>query len=361
MIEIVARHALGAFTLDVALSVPETGVTALFGPSGSGKTSLLDIIAGLTRPDAGRVEIDGRILFDSARGIDVAPENRHVGYIFQDGRLFPHMTVRRNLEYGRRRSPAAAGYVGFDQVVELLGIGELTDRRPAGLSGGEKQRVAIGRALLANPRMLLMDEPLAALDAPRKAEILPFIERLHGEITIPIVYVSHAADEVLRIADTVAVVNAGRIDAVGPVELLASRLDLAGSHGFGEAATVFAATVVDHDDTHSLTALDTPAGRFMVGRLSAAPGATVRLRLRARDVALALSRPADASFLNIIEGSVAAIEFRDDGPVEVAVEITDGVRIWSEITRLAAQRLALEPGAKVHALIKSVAVERYPR
>ena len=361
MIEIEARHTQGAFTLDVALSVSETGVTALFGPSGSGKTSLLNMIAGLTRPDAGRVEIDGRALFDSGRGIDLPPEARRVGYIFQEGRLFPHMTVRGNLDYGRRRAPAAERYVEFDQVVALLGIGDLMDRRPAGLSGGEKQRVAIGRALLASPRALLMDEPLAALDAARKAEILPFIERLHAEITIPIVYVSHAADEVLRIADTVAVVNDGRIDAVGPVELLASRLDLAGSHGFGEAGTVFAATVIEHDETHAVTTLETPAGRLMVGRLSAAPGATVRLRLRARDVALALTRPADASFLNVIEGSVAAIERRDDGPVEVAVEVAEGVRIWSEITRLAAARLALEVGTKVHALIKSVAVERYPR
>lgn len=361
MIEIAAQDRLGGFALDVRLSVPDAGVTALFGPSGSGKTSLLNMIGGLRSPQRGRIVIGDSVLFDSDRSIDVPPERRRIGYIFQEGRLFPHLTVRRNLVYGQRRVPPAERYIDLDQVIALLGIEPLLDRRPARLSGGEKQRVAIGRALLSSPRILLMDEPLAALDAQRKAEILPFIERLHAEITIPIVYVSHAVDEVLRIADTVAVVRDGGIDAVGPVEDLASRLDLSGQAGFGDAGTVLAAEIESHDDEHAVTALDTAAGRIMVGRLDAPVGAKTRLRLRARDIALALEAPRQASFLNVLEGHVAALEKRETGAVEVAVEVAPDVRIWAEVTQLAVKRLSLVEQKRVHVLIKSVAVERYIR
>jgi len=361
MIEIEARDRLGDFSLDVRLSVPDTGVTALFGPSGSGKTSLLNMIGGLRSPETGRIVVGDKTLFDSERAINVPPERRRIGYIFQEGRLFPHLTVQRNLVYGMRRTPASERYVQPEQVIGLLGIEPLLDRRPARLSGGEKQRVAIGRALLSSPRILLMDEPLAALDAARKAEILPFIERLHAEITIPIVYVSHAVDEVLRIADTVAVVRDGGIEAVGPVEDLASRLDLAGQAGFGEAATVLAATVARHDDHHALTELDTAAGRIMVGRLDASVGARTRLRLRARDIALALEAPRQASFLNVLKGVVATMETRETGAVDVAVEMGSNVRIWAEVTKLAVERLGLAENTPVHVLIKSVAVERYVR
>ncbi len=361
MLELAVRGSLGGFTLDAELSVPEVGVTALFGRSGSGKTSLLNMVAGLCRPEAGRIVAGGRVLFDSQAGIDVPPERRRIGYIFQEGRLFPHLTVRGNLVYGMRRAPSAERYVELDQVVALLGIDTLLDRRPPSLSGGEKQRVAIGRALLASPRLLLMDEPLAALDEPRKAEILPFIERLHAEIEVPIVYVSHAIDEVLRLADTLAVIEAGRILAVGPVEELTSRPDLAESAGFGDVGTVLSATVARHDPALGISELATPAGTFRVGLLAAAEGAIVRLRLRARDVALALAPPAGLSVLNVLAGTVAAIEPRSEGTVEVAVEVAPGVRLWSEVTRLACRNLDLAPGCAVHALIKSVAVERYPR
>lgn len=361
MIQIEAHDRLGEFGIDMRLSVPDIGVTALFGPSGSGKTSLLNMIGGLRSPQAGRITVGDKTLFDSEHGIDVPPERRRIGYIFQEGRLFPHLTVRRNLTYGMRRTPAAERYIEADQVISLLGIEPLLDRRPARLSGGEKQRVAIGRALLASPRMLLMDEPLAALDAARKAEILPFIERLHSEITIPIIYVSHAMDEVLRIADTVAVVRDGGIEAVGPVEELASRLDLAGQAGFGEAGTVLAATVARHDDGHALTELETPAGKIMVGRLDAPVGARTRLRLRARDIALALQAPRQASFLNVLQGTVTEMERRESGAIEVAVGVGPNVRIWSEVTQLAVERLGLTENTPVHVLIKSVAVERYVR
>ena len=361
MISLAVRSAIGTFSLDIRLDLPEAGITALFGRSGAGKTSLLDIIAGLRRPDCGHIAVHGRVLYDSDAGIDVPAERRRVGYIFQDGRLFPHLSVRANLVYGMKRTPPGERQVGFDQVVGLLGIAGLLERRPRGLSGGEKQRVAIGRALLTSPRLLLLDEPLAALDPGRKAEVLPFIERLHTELGVPMVYVSHALDEVLAIADTMALIDDGRVRAVGPVEQIASSLELVADTGFAEAGTVIATTVARHDEGHGVTELDSPAGVLRVGRLDAAVGARIRLRVRARDVALALQPPRDISVLNILPGTVARIAARDSGAVEVAVEVAPGLLLWSEITRLAAARLALAPGTPVHALVKSVALERYPR
>ncbi len=360
MLELDIAHRLGDFALDASLSVAEPGITAIFGRSGSGKSTLLNMIAGLLRPDAGRIAVDGRVLFDAEAGIDMPPERRRLGYVFQDARLFPHMTVRDNLDYGRRRVPPARRHVAFDQVLALLDIAPLLERRPARLSGGEKQRVAIGRALLASPGLLLMDEPLASLDAPRKAEILPFVERLHGELSTPIVYVSHAVDEVLRLADTIAVMDAGRVRAYGEVEAITSRPDLADA-GFGDVGTVIAARIVAHDADSGISELETPAGNLRIGRLDAAVGATVRLRLRARDVALALDPPQRMSVLNVFNGTIAAIEPRAEGIVDVAVEIAPGMRLWSEVTRLALSNLGLSPGSHVHTLIKSVAIERYPR
>ncbi len=360
MLELDISHRLGDFALAASLAVAEPGITAIFGRSGSGKSTLLNMIAGLLRPDAGRIAVDGRVLFDAQAGIDIPPEQRRLGYVFQDARLFPHMTVRDNLDYGRRRLAPARRHVGFDQVVALLDIAPLLERRPARLSGGEKQRVAIGRALLASPGLLLMDEPLASLDAPRKAEILPFVERLHAELATPIVYVSHAVDEVLRLADTIAVMAAGRVRAYGEVEAITSRPDLADA-GFGDVGTVIAARIVGHDADSGISELETPAGNLRIGRLDAPVGATVRLRLRARDVALALDAPRRMSVLNVFSGHIAAIEPRAEGIVDVAVEIAPGMRLWSEVTRLALSNLGLAPGSHVHTLIKSVAIERYPR
>src|SRR4051812_38354697 len=229
MIEIAVHHRLGAFALDAAFA-SEGGLTALFGRSGSGKTSLVNIIAGLIRPERGRVIVNRETLTDTERGLFVPPKKRRVGYVFQEGRLFPHMTVRQNLLYGRWFAPRYVWEGGrpgeIDHVVELLGIGGLLGRRPANLSGGEKQRVAIGRALLARPRLLVMDEPLAALDEARKAEILPYVERLRDEAGVPIVYVSHAIAEVARLATTLVVLSQGRVAAVGPAASVMGRIDL---------------------------------------------------------------------------------------------------------------------------------------
>ncbi len=220
--EIHVTRRQGDFLVDAAFEGAEPGVTALFGPSGAGKTSVINMVAGLLRPDAGRIAVNGLCLFDSGRGIDLPPERRRIGYVFQDGRLLPHLTVRANLAYGMRLTPAHQRFVTFDAVVDLLGIGHLLDRRPARLSGGEKQRVAIGRALLTSPAMLLMDEPLASLDAARKAEVLPFIMRLSREYTVPILYVSHMKGEILSLADRLVIMANGRVVACGDPGLLLS-------------------------------------------------------------------------------------------------------------------------------------------
>ncbi|MDP6352812.1 MAG: molybdenum ABC transporter ATP-binding protein [Alphaproteobacteria bacterium] len=361
MLEVAVRGARGEVRIDAAFTVAGNEVTALFGRSGAGKTSVINMIAGLVRPEGGRIAIDGDALFDSALGIDLAPDRRRIGTIFQDARLFPHLSVRANLIYGMKLTPAADRYVDFDQVIGLFGIADLLDRRPASLSGGEKQRVAIGRALLASPRLLLMDEPLAGLDAERKNHILPFIERLHREIAVPIVYVSHALDEVLRIADTVALIADGHIEAVGPVEEVTNRVDLQIMTGSDQPDTVIAAEVEHHEPEFGLTHLTFPAGTLRLPTLRAAPGTPVRVRLRARDVSLARSRPTDISVLNIFSGTVGEIDRPDgaQGAANVAVVTDAGLAIWARITARAVHDLELRPGAPVHALIKSVAIDSY--
>ncbi len=225
MLDIHVKRVQGDFTVDAAFQINDAGVTALFGRSGAGKTSVINMVAGLIRPQAGHIRVNGRPVFDAERKIDIPPEKRRFGYVFQDGRLFPHLSVRSNLTYGMKRIPVDRRYVTLDQVVDLLGIEPLLDRHPAKLSGGEKQRVAIGRALLTSPDLLLMDEPLASLDAARKAEVLPFIARLPRELNIPILYVSHSVDEILNLADTLVLLANGSPRVVGPVETVTGRPD----------------------------------------------------------------------------------------------------------------------------------------
>ncbi len=362
MIEVDVRRRLGDFALDARFSCAESGVTALFGRSGAGKTMIVNMLAGLERPDEGRISIGDSTLFDSARGIDVAPERRQLGYVFQDSRLFPHLTVRGNLRYGRRREDAAESRVGFDQVVELLGLEGLLHRRPSRLSGGEAQRVAIGRALLASPRLLLMDEPLASIDAARKDEILAFIERLRNELAIPIVYVSHIMDEVIRLADEMVVLNDGRVAAVGPIETLMSRLDLRPLTGRYEAGAVLAARIEGHDDTFNLTHLVFPGGRLSVSRLDLPLGTALRARVRARDVSLALDPPRRSSVLNVFRGTVVDVGGEPGPQVDVLLEIGGGggnSPLWARVTRKSVHELGLGPGTPVYALVKSVALDRH--
>jgi molybdate transport system ATP-binding protein len=360
MIEIDVEKRLGDFRLEARFTAPATGITALFGRSGAGKTTLVNLLAGLERPDRGRIAVDGEVLFSAEDGVDVPTERRRLGYVFQEGRLFPHYSVRGNLTYGRRRGARGAA-VSVEAVVALLGLEALLDRRPGDLSGGEKQRVAIGRALLAEPRLLLMDEPLASLDTPRKAEIMPFIERLRDELHIPIIYVSHAMDEIVRLADTLVLLSEGRVAAVGPVEELTSRLDLRPLTGRHEAGAVIRATVAGHDVTYGLSELAFPGGRLRVSHVALPLGTPVRARIRARDVALATTRPTGISFRNIFPGRIAEIAAERAPIVDIKLDIgtaAQPVALWARVTARAVQELSLVPGREVFALVKTVALDR---
>ncbi|MEQ8601845.1 MAG: molybdenum ABC transporter ATP-binding protein [Marivibrio sp.] len=332
------------------------GVTALFGRSGAGKTSLVEMIAGLLRPDRGRIAVQGRVLFDSQARIDLPAEARRVGYVFQDARLFPHLTVRRNLLYGRWAG-RRRGALKLETVCRLLDLDPLLERRPGALSGGEVQRVAIGRALLADPAILLMDEPLASLDGPRKNEILPFLERLKEESGVPIVYVSHAMEEVIRLADQMVLLDGGRVAAVGPIEDVTTRLDLRPLTGRYEAGAVVPVRVEGHDEAYELTTLlITPEAKLQVPRLKLPVGAALRIRLRARDVTLSLTRPEGASTLNVLAGAVRELAPAEGPFVDVLVDA--GAPIWSRVTRLSADRMGLAPGRAVYAVVKAGAIDR---
>jgi molybdate transport system ATP-binding protein len=357
VIEIAIRHRLGQFDLHADFG-SDGRLTALFGRSGSGKTSLVNIIGGLIRPQQGRVVVDGHVLVDTGRGVDVPKHRRRIGYVFQEARLFPHLTVRQNLLFGRWFSPReAASGSELAGVLALLGIGHLLERRPGGLSGGEKQRVAIGRALLARPRLLLMDEPLASLDEARKAEILPYIERLRDEVGVPIVYVSHSVAEVARLATTLVTVDQGRVTACGPTAQVMSRLDLAGFSAATEAGSIFEACIVGHDERYDLTTLETRAGVLQIGRSALPAGARVRVRILASDVLISLAPPAGVSALNILPGTVAAIgERRPGGAVELLIAC-GGENLLARLTAKSVDALGLAPGSAVHAVIKSVSID----
>jgi molybdate transport system ATP-binding protein len=351
---------LAAFTLDAKFETDARGITAIFGRSGAGKTSIVNVLAGLLRPHSGRIEIDGHVLLDTAKRIDVPPEKRRLGYVFQESRLFPHYSVRRNLTYGMRRTPEAERRVDFDDVISVLGIAALLDRNPRSLSGGERQRVALGRALLTSPSLLLMDEPLASLDASRKQEILPFIENLRDHFHIPIVYVSHDMDEIIRLADTLILIDEGKIAATGSVEDLTSRLDLRPLTGRYEAGSVIAAEVTGHDDEFSLTELSFPGGVFRLPRIGNPVGDGVRVRIRARDVSLALTRPRDVSELNVFRGRIMEIDHdrASGGAPRIDIRVDIGVPLWVRITRRAVHDLDLREGSEVYTLVKSTSIDR---
>ncbi len=342
------------FRLEVDLELPARGVSALFGPSGCGKTTLLRCLAGLERGAHGRITLAGQCWQDSERGVWLPPHRRPVGMVFQDARLFAHLDVLGNLDYGRRRAGAGSPAPGFDEVVALLGIGRLLGRRVGGLSGGEAQRVAIARALLSAPRLLLLDEPLAALDEQRKGELLPYLERLHDELAIPVVYVSHARREVGRLADHLVLMDAGRVLAAGPVEEITARTDLPLAAD-DQAAVVLQARVVDHDDADGLTRLALGTGTLWVARLDAAPGRRLRVEIAARDVSVALQAARDSSIVNILPAVVTARE--DDGQGRTLLRLeADGLPLLARITRRSANALGLRPGLAVIAQIKGVAV-----
>jgi len=348
-------HRLGAFALAARFEAGP-GLTALFGRSGAGKTTLVNLIGGLIRPDRGRIEVDGAVLVDTDRGVFVPAHRRRIGYVFQEGRLFPHLTVRQNLAYGRWFAPNASRYARLDHTVALLGIGDLLDRRTHALSGGEKQRVAIGRALLASPRILLMDEPLAALDAPRKDEILPYIERLRDEMRLPIVYVSHSIPEVARLATTVVLLNEGAVAAVGPVGEVMARADLFPMTGRYEAGAVLDTTVAGHDRDYGLTALAFDGHRLSVPQVDAPVGTPVRIRIRARDVILAVRQPDGLSAQNVLPATVSAVPASATPIVDVALDV-GGRQLLARVTRRSVATLGLAPGKPVFAVIKTIAFD----
>jgi molybdate transport system ATP-binding protein len=355
MLDVDIRHRLGEFTLDAQFATGP-GLVALFGKSGSGKTSIVNALAGLLRPDHARVALNGVDLVDTQRSVFVPPHKRRIGYVFQDARLMPHLTVRQNLLYGRFFAPPRDDGPSLGHVVSLLGIEQLLDRRPARLSGGEKQRVAIGRALLAKPRLLLMDEPLASLDDQRKAEILPYIERLRDESGVPIVYVSHSIAEVARLASTMVLLADGRVAATGGTAEVMQRLDVVPLGNRSNAGSLIEATIERHDEGFGLTTLRSRSGLWRVQQIKAVPGTSVRLRVRALDVLLARTFPDQVSALNVLQGTVVAIGAADGPNVNVRLDC-NGDAVIARVTRYSVDHLGLAPGVPAFALVKSVAFD----
>ncbi|MEO8847207.1 MAG: molybdenum ABC transporter ATP-binding protein [Casimicrobiaceae bacterium] len=360
MIDIDIEQARGDFMLRVTFRA-DAPVLGVLGRSGAGKSSLVDAIAGVTTPRRGHVRINGVTLFDHARHIDLAPPARRVGYVFQDALLFPHLSVHSNLMYGYRLHRDAAQFIAPLRVIDVLGLGALLRRRPDTLSGGEKQRVAIGRALLSQPRVLLLDEPLASLDVERKTEILDYIERLRDEFHIPIVYVSHSIAEITRLADTVVVLAAGQCVAAGDAgRILAdpgaqSGIDAGG--GGLEAGSIIETAVQAHDRTDHLTTLAFAGGTLTVPVIEAPIGTRVRVRIRARDVSLAVERPAATSILNILAATVVSIREQQGSAANVQLSVGEAL-LAAQITRRSLKQLAIREQQQVFALVKAVSFDR---
>jgi len=344
------------FHFDVAFS-SRGGVVALFGASGSGKSTAIRLIAGLERPEAGRIIANGEVLLDTAARLCVAPHRRRLGLVFQDPLLFPHLNVRKNLTYARRFHVPGEHSVDLDRVIGVLGLERLLDRRPDTLSGGEKSRVAIGRALLSSPRLLLMDEPLAALDAPRRLEILPFIETVRDVFGIGIVYVSHAVDEVARLARHIVRLDAGRVVASGtPADLFQLPTRERAQERF-EAVSVLNGKVARHLDSHDISVIAHAAGEISLPGRQARPGTAVRILVKATQVSLATRAPEGLSVRTQLAGVIATISV-DDGPFAlVRVTLTGGETLLAHVTRLAVDELGLAPGREVLALVKASTLE----
>lgn len=356
-IEARLQLAYADFALDVELRLPGQGVSALFGPSGSGKTSCLRCLAGLEPAARGRVEVNGEVWQDSAQGTWVPPHRRAIGYVFQEASLFAHLSVRANLEFGWRRIPKAHRRVRLEDACELLGIGALLQRQPLHLSGGERQRVGIARALLTSPKLLLMDEPLAALDSQRKAEILPYLERLHAHLEMPVVYVSHSLDEVARLADHLVLLDSGRVLASGPLAETVARLDLPTALG-DDAGVVIEALVSGFDAHYQLLALTLPHSQLTVrvAHTALPIGSRLRFKVQARDISLSLDGDAPSSILNRLPVSVVGHTPAANGAHVLVSLDAAGTPLLARITRYSFDGLGLQPGKRLWAQIKSVAL-----
>ncbi|WP_350335906.1 molybdenum ABC transporter ATP-binding protein [Coralliovum pocilloporae] len=357
MLDVMLEGDSGAFHIDLAFQ-STSDVTALFGPSGSGKSTIVNMIAGLRRPRNGRIVVRDEVLFDSEKGIDVPARKRRVGYVFQDSRLFPHLSVRRNLTYARLAGRRAARGL-FEEVVELLELGPHLDRHPQTLSGGEKQRVAIGRALLSDPKLLLMDEPLASLDQALKGEILPYLDRLHRETHLPIIYVSHSLGEVSRFAETMVIISDGKLKAMGPVTDVMTRLDLGPATGRHEASSLISGRVVDYDAPYDLTRIRVGSQHLEIPGTVGTRDVPIRLRLRARDISIARNLGPDTrlSIRNRLQGRVEAISQEQGAYAEVVVNV-DGQKLRVRLTRRSIDDLEITEGVEVSVLIKAIAIDR---
>ena len=351
-LDVSVSHRLPGFDLDVSFQAPP-GVTVLFGRSGAGKTAIVSTVAGLLKPKQGHVSLDGWRWFDSASGYWLPPHKRRLGYIFQEGRLFPHLTVRQNLLYGRWFAKTAGAGESLDRVVDMLGIGNLLHRRPERLSGGEKQRVAIGRALLANPKLILADEPLAALDEARKAEILPYFERLRDEISVPILYVSHSPNEVARLATTVVAIQDGKVARQGTAAEVLSDPMVAPA-GIRAVGAVLEAMVIRHHED-GLTELDAGGTPLYLPRIPHEPGRSIRVRIAAHEVILSRAKPAGLSALNILSGTINQIR-PGGGPGAIVSVDTQAGRILARVTQRSANILGLAEGKQCYAIVKTVGI-----
>ncbi|HEY2036655.1 MAG TPA: molybdenum ABC transporter ATP-binding protein [Steroidobacteraceae bacterium] len=342
------------FKLRAQLDAPTPGVVALFGRSGCGKTTLVNIISGLLQPDEGRVELDGVVLTDTSARVCIPAERRRIGYVFQDARLFPHLSVLTNLRYGERRAPQEARSIGLDEVLALLGLEPLLRRRPYQLSGGERQRVALGRALLAQPRLLLLDEPLSALDAARREEVLPYLEALRDRLSIPMVFVSHQLDEVLRLATHVALMEAGEIVASGTLSAICLRPELRAIVGPEVVGAVLDGTVTKVDGQRGMADVQLGRGVLHVNLRDVRVGTRVRIQLLARDIILGTESPRGLSVRNALAGIIAELSEDFGHAVLVTVDIGAGAAVLARVTQHAVEALGLRPGMPIWVLVKAV-------
>ena len=356
MLSVNITKAFGSFRLETQFEVEEGSITAIFGKSGAGKTSTINAIAGLTRPDVGVIQIGNTTLFDQNLKINLPIYKRQIGYVFQDDRLFPHMTVQNNLIYGTPKNRDVANSLNLTDITVLLELAPLLERRPKTLSGGEKQRVAIGRALLSNPKLLLMDEPLASIDVQHRFEILPFIQRVREKIGITIIYVTHALEEVIFIADQIILLSEGQVTAQGTVEEIMSRLDLHPMTSRFDAGAVISATYSGYDREFDLGELSFDGGTLRIAGLNAEIGIHLRAHIRARDVSLMLDKPKDTSVLNVFKGELIEIRHEEGPQLDLLINI--GTPLIARITRKSLNDLNLDIGSKVYAMIKAVAIDR---
>ncbi len=355
MLEVRLKKRRGDFALDVAFATAGAGLIALFGPSGCGKSTIVNLIAGLLEPEEGTVVLGGSTLFDSARGIDLPAEKRRIGYVFQDARLFPHLDVRANLRYGEKRSPAGEPQIPFDEVVELLGLATLLARRPRQLSGGERQRVAFGRALLCRPQLLLLDEPLASLDLARREELLPYLERLRDRLSIPMIYVSHQFEEVLRLATHVVLLRAGSVLAQGDVVAVSRNPELRTMIGADALGAAVEGEIDSIEPATGFARVRVGGGRLSIQSEGLTAGQRVRVQLLARDLILATEPPRGLSVRNVLEGTLVGI-VPDIGQTQVVEIDIGGPRLIAQVTANASAELGLSAGRRVWVLVKTVSL-----